>query len=259
MKIPFPTGVPARYLWFDDDEKHNYDVMGIYINALADIGVAAAASAGNYAGVTGLEDFATLEAHSPRRNGGANHPLVVVGNADPTGNRYRTSNWVDTHGRGILTVYGPGTDVLCAVKTDTNAYGVEPPGTSQATAATAGLMAYFLSDPALHAQFVAGGVGNMPMRLKQHLVSVATAQKGVGGWGDENTDYVPRLANGENVECGGEGVVKGGPPVPEYVKPPETARGKRLSTVVVSEGMGVVLPETMRVRSGLSCADLGNG
>jgi hypothetical protein len=173
---------------------------------------------------------------------------VVVGNADDSGNRYITSNHVDTFGKGILTLYAPGVDVLCAVKTATNAWGKEPPGTSQATAATAGLMAYFLSDPVLRGQFTQGGVGNMPMRLKQYLIQVSTQKKGIGGWGDQFTDNIPRLSNGENVECGGN-VVQGAPPVPGYVSPPETAVDRTLTTVPVSSGLTVVLPEALRVSS----------
>jgi hypothetical protein len=193
-----------------------------------------------------------MEAHSPRRNGGADSPLVVVGNADHTGNRYESSNWVDKNNKGILTLYAPGVDILCAVKTATNAFAIEPPGTSQATAVTAGLMAYFLSDPVLHAQFTAGGPKNMPMRLKQYLIEVSTQQKGIGGWGDENTDNIPRLSNGENVECS-ENVVQGAPEVPAYVSPPQTATGKVLATSVVSEGMNVVLPAALRVSSPCCC------
>ncbi|KAK3308375.1 peptidase S8/S53 domain-containing protein [Chaetomium strumarium] len=252
--ISMSFGAPARYLWYDDAEPafqvHNTDAIGVYLHALFELGVAAAASAGNLANNADAADFARLEAHTPRRNGGADSPLVVVGNADESGNRYVTSNHVDTHARGILTLYAPGVDVLCAVKTATNAWGKEPPGTSQATAATAGLMAYFLSDPALRAQFTAGGVGNMPMRLKQYLIDVSTQQKGIGGWGDQFTDTLPRLSSGENVECGGGGgggsVVQGAPPVPGYVSPPETAFGRALTTVPVSSGLTVVLPEALR-------------
>jgi hypothetical protein len=192
-----------------------------------------------------------MEAHTPRRNGGADSPLVVVGNADHTGNRHESSNWVDKNNKGILTLYAPGVDILCAVKTSTNAYAIEPPGTSQATAVTAGLMAYFLSDPVLHTQFTAGGPENMPMRLKQYLIEVSTQQKGIGGWGDANTDHIPRLSNGENVECS-ENVVQGAPAVPAYVSPSETATGKVLATSIVSQGTSVVLPAALRV-SFLGC------
>jgi hypothetical protein len=211
--------------------------------------VAAAASAGNLANRPDLAQFAKLEAYTPRCNGGTNSPLVVVGNADDTGNRYATSNYEDSNNAGILTVYAPGVDVLCAVKTGTNAWGKEPPGTSQSTALTAGLMAYFLSDPVLQAQFTAGGVQNMPMRLKQHLISVATAQKGIGGWGDANTDHVPRLSNGENVECLTGNVVQGAPLVPAFVVPPDTATGMFFSATEVSQGLNLVLPDALRVSS----------
>ncbi|KAJ4288360.1 hypothetical protein N0V88_007399 [Collariella sp. IMI 366227] len=223
----------------------NTDAIGVYLHALFNMGVAAAASAGNYADKPSFAQWATLQAHSPRRNGGANSPLVVVGNADKDGKRYPSSNWVDEANAGILTHYMLGDDILCAVKDGTNAYNKEPAGTSQATAATAGLMAYFLSDPDLNAQFNAGGPQNMPMRLKQHLVAVSTAQKGVNGWNDPDTDHIPRLATGENVECDSN-VVAGAPPVPEYVSPPQTATGRQLAWSEVSNGMSVVLPEGLR-------------
>ena len=191
--------------------------------------------------------YAALEYYTPRCNGGTNSPLVVVGNADSTGNRYITSNWNDTNNAGILTVYAPGVDILCAVKTNTNAWGKEPPGTSQATALTAGLMAYYLSDPVLYAQFNAGGPQNMPMRLKQHLIAVSTAQKGTGGWGDDKTDKVPRLSNGENVECNDANVVQGAPPVPAFVSPPETATNKVSGITGVSRGLDMDLSQSLRV------------
>ncbi|KAK3902245.1 hypothetical protein C8A05DRAFT_15670 [Staphylotrichum tortipilum] len=244
-------GVPVRYLWFDGgpapiEGTQNTDAIGVYLNCLFEIGVAAAASSGNYADNPDRSEFAKLEAQSPRRNGGTNSPLVVVGNADYDGNRVPASNWEDPNNRGILTLYAPGVNILCAVRTNTNAWAVEEPGTSQATAVTAGLMAYFLSDPVLQAQFTAGGNQNMPMRLKQHLITVSTQQKGIGGWGDLNTDNVPRLANGENVECTTD-TVQGAPAVPAFVMPPVTATGKQLVTSVVSEGLNVVLPAALRV------------
>jgi hypothetical protein len=244
---PLP-GVPVRFLWFDvvDDQGRNVDALGVYLNALFDLGVAATASAGNWANRPDLAEFAKLEAQTPRRNGGTNSPLVVVGNADQSGNRYESSNHVDTNNAGILTLYAPGTNILCAVKDNTDAWNIEPPGTSQATALTAGLMAYFLSDPVLHAQFVDGGVQNMPMRLKQYLIDVSTANKGIGGWGDPNTDNVPRISNGENVECSTD-VQQGAPPVPAFVMPPQSATGKQFASTEISQGLTVVLPQSLRV------------
>ncbi|KAM7198550.1 hypothetical protein V8F33_005056 [Rhypophila sp. PSN 637] len=256
--VSMSFGVPARFMWWEDDSERppnippipsrNTDVLGAFLHALAEMGVAAVASSGNFADKKGLEDFATLQAHSPRRNGGANSPLVVVGNADKDGNRYPSSNWKDTDNAGILTLYMNGDDILCAVKEGTDAWGKEPAGTSQATAATAGLMAYFLGDPELRAQFTAGGVGNMPMRLKKHLIDVSVAHKGIGGWGDANTDSVPRLSNGESITCGGEGVTveQEAPPMPAYVSPPNTATRRQLATSEVSYGMDLVLPVASR-------------
>ncbi|KAK4234520.1 peptidase S8/S53 domain-containing protein [Achaetomium macrosporum] len=129
--VSMSFGAPARYLWWDDSqpvfETHNTDAIGVYLHALFELGVAAAASAGNLANNRDAADFAKLEAHTLRRNGGTNSPLVVVGNADDSGNRYITSNHVDTFGAGILTLYAPGVDILCAVKTATDAWGKESP------------------------------------------------------------------------------------------------------------------------------------
>ncbi|KAL2135249.1 hypothetical protein VTI74DRAFT_9234 [Chaetomium olivicolor] len=253
--VSMSFGAPAHYFWWapgDPDHEEippipspNTDAIGVYLHALFNMGVAAAASAGNYADKPSFAAYATLQAHTPRRNGGANSPLVVVGNADKDGKRYPSSNFRDEANEGILTVYMNGDDILCAVKDNTNAWAKEPAGTSQATAATAGLMAYFLSDPELRAQFVEGGVQNMPMRLKQHLVAVSTAQKGIGGWGDPDTDHIPRLATGENVECNSN-VIQGSPPVPQYQSPPQTATGRQLATSEVTSGMTVVLPQSLR-------------
>ncbi len=228
-----------------DDLGRNVDALGVYLGALLDMGVAAVASAGNLGNRPDLAEYARLEAYTPRRNGGTNFPLVVVGNSDDAGNRYETSNYVDTANAGILTVYAPGVNISCAVKTGTNAWGREPPGASQSTPLTAGLMGYYLSDPALQAQFVAGGAGNMPMRLKQYLIDVSRANKGTGGWGDAHTDNVPRLSNGENAEC--TDAIGAMPPVPAFVAPPETSTNMQFAFTEISQGLNMVLPQVLRV------------
>jgi len=96
--------------------------------------------------------------------------LIVVGNARLDNSRYVKSTYRDRLDQGILTIYNIGTDIECAgrqngsdgvpvsyASDDGTLWHVEPPGTSQATALTAGLIAYLLTDPQLVPLFNVGG------------------------------------------------------------------------------------------------------
>jgi hypothetical protein len=55
-------------------------------------------------------------------------------------------------------------------------------------------------------------------------VQVVTVQKGMGGWGDldTDTDTVPRLANGETLSVEVRTSFRAEPPVLAFVKPTST-------------------------------------
>ncbi|KAL3456957.1 hypothetical protein BJX64DRAFT_29870 [Aspergillus heterothallicus] len=78
-------------------------------------------------------------------------------------------------------------------------WAIEPPGTSQATAITAGMIAYFLAQPELKADWTRNGVQDVPGLAKQYLVDTATKYKGDFA----AVDGIPRAALGETVPCTG--------------------------------------------------------
>jgi hypothetical protein len=147
----------------------------------------------------------------PRGAGGTNSGLIVVGNALEDGSRDPTSIYLDANNLGILTIYARGL-AMCAIASDQNTWHLEPAGTSQATAQTAGLIAYYLSDPVLQSQWAQGGVRNIALNAKNFITGVATAQKGV--W----ADGIPRASMPDTVPCTGQS--NPGPiPIPPLVDP----------------------------------------
>ncbi|ORY83225.1 peptidase S8/S53 domain-containing protein, partial [Protomyces lactucae-debilis] len=99
---------------------------------------------------------------SPAR-AGLNSAVVCVGAHDITDARAYFSNYGSP-----VTVFGPGVNVLSTwIRSDTDTNVIS--GTSMATPHTAGVLAYFLSDPTYNAY--------TPAQLKQYLVS--KSQKGV--------------------------------------------------------------------------------
>jgi hypothetical protein len=75
-------GAPKSLLWYPAPTRNpgNTDVFGPFLQNLYNAGIVAVASAGNLEGLQN-EEVADLSFHTPRRNGGANTPLIVVGNA----------------------------------------------------------------------------------------------------------------------------------------------------------------------------------
>ncbi|CEL00435.1 hypothetical protein ASPCAL00035 [Aspergillus calidoustus] len=161
-------------------------------------GIATVASAGNDESSDHAPAYKDLSSNLPRGAGGANTNLIVVGNSQWDTTRYPSSNYRDTGGLGILSLYNLGMGVECGVLG--SAWAVGPPGSSQATAITAGMVAYYLHQPELYADWTIGGASNVPWKVKQYLLSTARQYMG----SDFGGDSTPRAALGETVPCAGE-------------------------------------------------------
>jgi subtilisin family serine protease len=76
-------------------------------------------------------------------------------------------------------------------------------GTSEATAQTAGMAAYFLANNLLQATFMANGMAKVGTNVKDYLRQIGTGMKGISRTYPVTgaVDSVPRLSNGETVPC----------------------------------------------------------
>jgi hypothetical protein len=173
------------------------DVWKLKLDDAYRAGIAAAASAGNTARDPD-PNYRDLYFLSPRRSGGADSPLIVVGSNNINNARSAFSNHIDSSTRDILSLYAIGEDYITASSEFDNEYKGRMQGTSYATALTVGVMANMLADPVLRRQFNEGGAQNMPMRLKQYILERSAALKGVH---QDILDGKPRLSNDAQVPC----------------------------------------------------------
>jgi hypothetical protein len=194
------------------------------------IGVSTVASAGNDEASAHSNDYKDLSSSLPRGAGGADTNLIVVGNSQWDTSRHPTSNYRDTGGRGILSLYNLGTNIECGVLG--GGWAVDPAGTSQATAITAGMVAYYLNQPELYADWTIGGADKVPWKAKQHLINTARQYKGANFDGDTT----PRAALGETVPCAGGNL---GRPAEQVARAAGGSHG--LSTTQVTDGSDVVI------------------
>jgi hypothetical protein len=231
-------GVSTDHLWFIPftTVPGNTDVLSFYLSKYWENGIVTVSSAGNYA--QEVSSFQFLDRVSPRKAGGASTPHIVVGNAMPDGTRNPTSQFLESvqPAKGILSIYNIGTSVQCALASGNDDWGVVPDGTSQATAITAGMIAYFLSDPTLVSQFKSnGGLASLPAAVKAFLINLG-AQQRLNTFGDN----IPRASLGDVMgPCTGGG--PGPVPVPAFVVP-GAATGLRVTTAPVTSGTSVVFP-----------------
>jgi hypothetical protein len=214
-------------------------------------GVVAVRSAGNRQLDAIPDTVKDLSFQTPRVLGGFTSPLIVVGNAMFNGSRSPSSQYQDMGNKGILTLYNVGSGVECAVKqpgADSanpdlgQSWGIEPSGTSKATAITAGMIAYYLSDPALSTTFLAAGPPGVAPAVKAFLISNSMALKGDASTGDG----FPRAELGELVPC-----TRGLPDVPDIPQPYEAPLGDPhdLMTRDVTNGTSVVYTPLVRISS----------
>lgn len=231
--VAMSFGAPVGLLWWPNptveppqsDLATRTDVFRYKLQDLYKVGIAAVASAGNFA--ERPSPVNELGFQTPRRNGGTNSPLIVIGNNNLNNVPYATSQIVDSGGLGILSMYAVGVNCVCGVWNSTAANtaatqnsfklltdeGLDENGSSQATAQTAGIIANMLSDPTIRRQLTAGGLPNFAMAVKTKLIEIAATNKGT-----LFPDGIPRLSNGIAIPCTGDTIP--GPPNPP---PPNTA------------------------------------
>jgi hypothetical protein len=253
-------GAPLALLWWPHptrDPPHSglldgNDVFGVKLKDLFKVGIAVVQSAGNSAALgSPLNDLAF---QTPRRNGGANTPLIVIGNNNLNNVPYSSSQTVDSTQRGILSMYAVGVDCVCGIYDNTaantaaaqNSFNLltdatssgsfDENGSSQATAQTAGIIANMLMDPAIRQQLVAGGLPNFAMAVKTRLIQIAETNKGT-----LFPDGVPRLSNGIAIPC--PGVANPGPPIPPLPnRAPLQQTGLAPTYQEVASGLTVTFP-----------------
>jgi hypothetical protein len=126
-----------------------------------------------------------IDYYTPQRLGGDLGRRIVVGAASWTAPR-ETSSHVETLGRNILTLLGPYYGI-CASHTGSIDNFKESRGTSVATAAVAGLAAYYM-----------GNRGCTSETVKDELLGIARQKKGTFANG------IPRAANDLEVPCPGD-------------------------------------------------------
>jgi hypothetical protein len=229
--VSMSFGVPKASLRLQAADVNSRNVFDTIFDWYALAGISPVASAGNDEASAHNDAYKDLSSNLPRGAGGANTNLVVVGNSQWDTQRYPTSNYRDTGGLGILSVYNLGTGVECGILG--GGWAVEPAGSSQATAITAGMIAYYLNQPELYAEWTIGGATNVPFQAKQHLINTASQYKG-------NTfaagDSTPRAALGETVPCTG-----GAQGRPAQQNPRVAGGDHFLSTTQITDGSELIL------------------
>ncbi|KAL5334623.1 hypothetical protein BJX70DRAFT_402437 [Aspergillus crustosus] len=113
-------------------------------------------------------------------------------------------------------------------------------GTSAAAALTSGLIAHYLSQPDLKAQFQAGGPLQMVMTVKNYV-----RQQGVLYKGLNKDDGIPRAALGDLVPCSSEEAIQG---TPDGFTLNFESKDRTLRTKVVTQGMSYVMEDMPECR-----------
>jgi subtilisin family serine protease len=220
------------------------DIIGSYLTRLYGQGITAVCSAGNKGAFN-----SPLNDKTPRLHGGANTPLIVVGMADSNGNRDPRSQVIDPLNAGILSMYAIGVDVLSASFTGDDIFTIAT-GSSEATAQTAGMAAYFLANDLLQANFALNGLAQVGTNVKAYLRLIGTQMKGIARTDPVTgaVDSVPRLSNGETVPCTQQ---NGQIAMPIYTTAtsPQTIDVGTISPLPVTEGTDIVLPLNLLVSS----------
>ncbi|KAI0379304.1 peptidase S8/S53 domain-containing protein [Hypomontagnella monticulosa] len=120
--------------------KNTIDPFADLLDRIKSANIVAVASSGN-------DKTHDLNEWTPRKNGGADTKMIVVGAADHNSQRCGFSTYIDSAQKGILSLYAIGEKVMCAGK---GSSGVDtqynsPSGSSPATAQVAGIVAMYLA------------------------------------------------------------------------------------------------------------------
>ncbi|KAL5332274.1 hypothetical protein BJX70DRAFT_404762 [Aspergillus crustosus] len=202
-------------------------------------GISTVTGAGNYEDDPDADERKKdLATGFPRSLGGATRPLIVVGNMESDDERAPSSVYKDSSNSGILTLYNQGTDIECATLDSEWMAGIT--GTSGAAALTAGLIAHYLSQPDLKAQFQEGGLRRLAMKVKKYVLDQSILYKGL-----RDDDGIPRAALGDLVPCSSEDAIQG-PPGTNYLN--FESEDHTLRTEVVTQGMSIVMEDMPECR-----------
>ncbi|KPM41386.1 hypothetical protein AK830_g5169 [Neonectria ditissima] len=245
--VSMSFSIPRDTLWWSEPTQaipqgQYTDPFEVYIPQLIDEGIVPVCSAGN-AHDNANPAASDLSANTPRAAGGSDTGLIVVGNAQYDGTRHSTSQYLDSFRKGILSLYNVGTMVDCAVldprvsnpnDMQGTYWRTENPGASQATAITAGMVAYYLADPVIGPQLRAVGISRVAANVKTFLQTNGRVLKGDVGTGDG----IPRAALGDRIPC--QGGTAGRPAIPPVFTPGQN-NGRLLLTQQVTDGETVLV------------------
>ncbi len=198
----FKTGIFARL-------RKNTDPFAAFLDRIYKANVHVVASVTNYgfdAAPKGNIDWTT-----PQWLGGADTPLIEVGNCDQNGKRFDTSAYLrgDTS-KEYLSLYVMGKQIPVPLQRTGNQY-VKASGASASAAITSGLLSILaelgndLGPPKL------GGA-------KRLLRDIAVDRKGTLGWPTTEEGYfVPRAATSWEIDCEHDGETEQDPVIAPFV------------------------------------------
>lgn len=198
----FKTGIFARL-------RKNTDPFAAFLDRIYKANVHVVASVTNYgfdAAPKGNIDWTT-----PQWLGGADTPLIEVGNCDENGRRYDTSSYLrEDTSKEYLSLYVMGKQIPVPLQRTGNQY-VKASGASASAAITSGLLSILaelgndLGPPKL------GGA-------KRLLRDIAVDRKGTLGWPTTEEGYfVPRAATSWEIDCEHDGETEQDPVIAPFV------------------------------------------
>ena len=264
-------GAPVSLLWWpnptrntgDNGLANGQDVFGLKLQDLYQVGIAVVTSAGNSALLHAQPGQKDISFYTPARLGGADTPLIVVGNSEFNDARYRTSTFNDGSGKSILSLYAQGTNCVCGawdigaanlasaqnkfkLLTDTPNTADEN-GSSQAAAQTVGVIANMITNPDLHRRLIQGGLSSFAMAVKNELLQMSDTYKGAF------PDSKPRLSNGMGIPCG-PAIHQGSPPLPPENIPNLWQVDLTAQITNIATGMQVTDPNPVSLAHSSACA-----
>lgn len=222
MSIGYPLD---KLLVSPGQERGKVDPFADLLDRARTANVVAVCSGGN-------DENAELSMHTPRRNGGSQTAMIVVGAANRDSSRWARTTFRDRTGAQILSIYANGVDVLCAAPYDDGTYQLQS-GSSPATAIVAGLVALHIARGETDAQ-----------GAKSFIIRKATEQKGLwaqdGPGSGQGPHGPPRAALDRLISC----TPKDPSHVPAATTPSLSLETPRLVTDLrVSQGPINALPE----------------
>ncbi|KAI1374021.1 hypothetical protein F4677DRAFT_461856 [Hypoxylon crocopeplum] len=172
----------------DGQPENTVDPFADLLERVRDANIVAVASSGN-------EKSDDIFSNTPRKNGGADTAMIVVGAATHTSDKWEHSTFIDSSGKGILSIYAIGQYVVCAAKNEEYHYRRED-GSSPATAQVAGIVAMYLAQ----------GRTTVP-NAKAYLLAEAARLKGTN-WANDGAGAHPgpgplRAGIGRQISCTG--------------------------------------------------------